>query len=197
MTVCLRPFALLLQAHVVTQASRGCHGQGYTDEKREVFNRSRGTRATDLQRLGDSCRVLVKRQYKTTVRIIGHYSSDPHHFVLRGESWIPGRGELVHRRERLCYFAKRSRGKKPGVYLAKAKHIRWLDLDDEDRGPQTPSASITHLRRLGTRSQFVKMADEKGTAFGKKKYERLMEMLTFNIDDSVSDADGSETGNAC
>ena len=87
--------------------------------------------------------------------------------------------------------------KKPGVYLAKAKHIRWLDLDDEDRGPQTPSASITHLRRLGTRSQFVKMADEKGTAFGKKKYERLMEMLTFNVDDSVSDADGSETGNAC
>ena len=87
--------------------------------------------------------------------------------------------------------------KKPGVYLAKAKHMGWEDLDDEDRGPQTPSASITHLRRLGTRSQFVKMADEKGTAFGKKKYERLMEMLTFNVDDSVSDADGSETGNAC
>ena len=87
--------------------------------------------------------------------------------------------------------------KKPGVYLAKAKHMGWEDLDDEDRGPQTPSASITHLRRLGTRSQFVKMADEKGTAFGKKKYERLMEMLTFNVDDSVSDANGSQTGNAC
>ena len=81
--------------------------------------------------------------------------------------------------------------KKLGVYLAKAKHIRWLDLSEEDQGPQTPSASITHLRWLGTRSQFVKVANERGREFGKKKLGLLMEMLTFNVD-SVSAEDESE-----
>ena len=63
--------------------------------------------------------------------------------------------------------------KKPGVYLVKAKHIRWLDLSEEDQGPQTPSASITHLRWLGTRSQFVKMASERGREFGRKNMRSL------------------------
>ena len=72
--------------------------------------------------------------------------------------------------------------KKPGVYLAKANHIRFNDLSEEDQGPQTPCVSITHLRWLGTQSQFVKMASERGREFGKKKYALLMEMLTVNVD---------------
>ena len=76
--------------------------------------------------------------------------------------------------------------KTPGVYFARAKHIRWLDKPDEDEGPETPSASISHLRWLGTRHQFLKAVKEKGRDFGKKKFALLMEMLTVNVGSSSS-----------
>ena len=65
----------------------------------------------------------------------------------------------------------------PGVYLAKAKSIRMQDLAEEDQGPQTPAASITYLRLLGTATEFIKMTKESRKELGKKKQERLMEML--------------------
>ena len=65
----------------------------------------------------------------------------------------------------------------PGVYLAKAKYIPMQDLDEEDQGPQSPGASITCLRWLGTASEFIKMTKESQKALGKKKHDRLMEML--------------------
>ena len=89
---------------------------------------------------------------------------------------------------------KTAAAKRPGVYLVKANHIQWMDLSDEDQGPQTPSASITHLRWLGTRSQFVKVADARGVELGKKKVGLLTEMLNVNVDssDTMSGDDESE-----
>ena len=74
--------------------------------------------------------------------------------------------------------------KRPGVYLAKAKFIRFKDIPEDEQGPQTAAASISHLRWLGTRKEFMKIAQSpiciKHT--GKRKHDRLMEMLTFNCD---------------
>ena len=83
---------------------------------------------------------------------------------------------MVHRREQLCYLANRSRGKKPGVYLARAKNIRW-------HYPATLAGlqSIAHLRFLGTRSEIVKMADAKGRDLANEQLELLMEMLSVHV----------------
>ena len=84
--------------------------------------------------------------------------------------------------------------KPPGIYFAKAKHIRWTDLSEEDQGPQTPMASITNLRWLGTRRQFLKIAKERGREVGKKSFGLLMEMLTANYDSS---SDAATCGSSC
>ena len=68
---------------------------------------------------------------------------------------------------------------KPGVYLTRAKFNRMKRLPEEDQGPDSPAASITHLRWLGTRGEFSRMAQwhKSGKNLGKQKQERLMEML--------------------
>ena len=48
--------------------------------------------------------------------------------------------------------------KRPGLYLAKAKFVRFKDLPEDEQGPQTAAASITCLRWLGARKEFMKMA---------------------------------------
>ena len=75
--------------------------------------------------------------------------------------------------------------RKPGLYLAKGKRIRWHYPPWMAR-----LTSITHLRWLGTRSQCAQIAKEKGTDlatyglswFGKTELELLMEMLSANAD---------------
>ena len=66
--------------------------------------------------------------------------------------------------------------KKPGVYLARAKNIRW-------HYPATLAGlqSIAHLRFLGTRSEIVKMADAKGRDLANEELELLMEMLSVHV----------------
>ena len=80
--------------------------------------------------------------------------------------------------------------KKPGVYLAKAKFIRIKDFPDEDEGPQTTIASITRLRWLGARKEFMQLAELPTVIkyLGKNKHHRLMEMLNFNSDPSEVEA---------
>ena len=76
------------------------------------------------------------------------------------------------------------------MYLARASHIQWID--GPDNGPDEPSASITHLRWLGSRKQFLECAAARGKSDLAKKYlGLLMEMLTVNVD-SVSDADTTQ-----
>ena len=76
--------------------------------------------------------------------------------------------------------------RRPGVYWAKAKFTRTKELSEDDEGPQTATASITHLRWLGARNEFMKMARLPNTIkdLGKKKHECLMEMLNFNCESS-------------
>ena len=70
--------------------------------------------------------------------------------------------------------------KKTGVYLARAKHIRWHYPPSLAR-----LASITNMRWLGTRDQIVKMANERGRDLDKNQLQLLIEMLSVN---SVSTA---------
>ena len=79
-----------------------------------------------------------------------------------------------------------SRGKKPRGYLARAKFTRMKDLAKDDQGPQTATASITHLRWLGARKEFMKIAKSPNSIkhIGKNKHDLLMEMLNFNCDSS-------------
>ena len=80
--------------------------------------------------------------------------------------------------------------KKSGVYSARANHIQWNN--GPDSGPDEPSASITHLRWLGSRKQFLECAVARGKSdLVKKHLGLLMEMLTVNVD-SVSDSDSTE-----
>ena len=64
----------------------------------------------------------------------------------------------------------------PGVYLAKV----YLGLF----GQGFTAASITRLRWLGARKEFMKMAKLPNSIIGKDKHGRLMEMPTFNCDSS-------------
>ena len=75
---------------------------------------------------------------------------------------------------------------RPGVYLAKAKFIRFKDLPEDEQGPQTAAASISRLRWLGARKEFMKIAKLPNSIkyLGKIKHRRLMEMLNFNCDSS-------------
>ena len=41
--------------------------------------------------------------------------------------------------------------KRPGVYLAKAKFMRFKDFPEDEQGPETAVASISRLRWLGAR----------------------------------------------
>ena len=76
--------------------------------------------------------------------------------------------------------------KRPGVYLAKAKFLRFKDFPEDEQGPQTAAASISRLRWLGARKEFMKMAKLPNVikSIGKNKHRRLMEMLNFNCDSS-------------
>ena len=67
---------------------------------------------------------------------------------------------------------------RPGVYLAKV----YLGLF----GQGFTAASITRLRRLGARKEFMKMAKLPHVikSIGKNKHRRLMEMLNLNRDSS-------------
>ena len=75
---------------------------------------------------------------------------------------------------------------RPGIYLANAKFNRMKDLPEEDQGPQTAIASITRLRWLGARNEFLKIATCPNSVrqLGKNKHDRLMEMLNANCDSS-------------
>ena len=79
--------------------------------------------------------------------------------------------------------------KRPGVYLAKAKFIRFKDFPEEpedEQGPERAVASISHLRWLGARKEFMKIAKSPNSIkhIRKNKHEHLMEMLNFNCDSS-------------
>ena len=75
----------------------------------------------------------------------------------------------------------------PGVYLAKAR-FRLSKEAARDKGPETPVASISHLRLLGTQKEFVKLAAECTGTLGKPQRGRLVQMLQQG-DDSMSDAE--------
>ena len=60
----------------------------------------------------------------------------------------------------------------PGVYLAKTKHIQWHYPAWMARFP-----SITQLRWIGTRRQFVQVICEMGMIFGETKLGLINEML--------------------
>ena len=76
--------------------------------------------------------------------------------------------------------------KRPGVYLAKAKFIRFKDFPEDEQGPQTAAASISHLRWLGARKEFMKIAKSPNSIkhIRKNQHQHLMEMLNFNCDSS-------------
>ena len=76
--------------------------------------------------------------------------------------------------------------KRPGVYLAKAKFLRFKDFPEDEQGPQTAAASISRLRWLGARKEFMKIAKSPNSIkhIGKNKHDHLMEMLNFNCDSS-------------
>ena len=79
--------------------------------------------------------------------------------------------------------------KRPGVYLAKAKFIRFKDFPEEpedEQGPERAVASISHLRWLGARKEFMKIAKSPNSIkhIGKNKHDHLMEVLNFNCDSS-------------
>ena len=71
----------------------------------------------------------------------------------------------------------------PGLYLAKTTWYRMgPNFPEEDAGPDTAVASINNLRWLGTTSEFLEVTKASRNVLGKTKYDRLLEMLTFNCD---------------
>ena len=80
--------------------------------------------------------------------------------------------------------APQSRGawRCPGVVLAKTKFLQVRDLHDADVGPHTIHARISNIRWLGYTNEFAAMTVASRKELGKKKYDRLMEMLTFYED---------------
>lgn len=73
---------------------------------------------------------------------------------------------------------------RPGVYLAKAKFIGKKDIPEDDQGPQAAIVSLTGLRWLGARNEFIRMAKKSYSIkyLGKNKHNRLMEMLNCNCE---------------
>ena len=98
-------------------------------------------------------------------------------------NWYTGGNHYVT----LTAFAVKS----PGVYFAQARHVPWTDLSEEDQGPQTPCATISHLRWLGTRRQFLNAAHKKKKDIGKKTLTSLIDMLTHSVDSSDAATCGS------
>jgi len=76
----------------------------------------------------------------------------------------------------------------PGVYLAKTK---WFRMGPngfrKDLGPDTPVASINHLRWLGTRSELLETTKASKEILGKTKYDSLVQMLTSERYDPPDD----------
>ena len=70
--------------------------------------------------------------------------------------------------------------------MAKAKFLRFKDLPEDEQGPDTAVASISRLRWLGARKEFMKIAKSPNSIkhIRKNKHEHLMEMLNFNCDSS-------------
>ena len=75
----------------------------------------------------------------------------------------------------------------PGVYLAKAKHIQWHYPPWMARFP-----SITQLRWIGTRRQFVQVICEMGMIFGETKLGLINEMLNQDEPSECTDSGEDE-----
>ena len=73
----------------------------------------------------------------------------------------------------------------PGVYLVRAKFIRMHGVLDVDQWSGRPRPSLTHLRWLGARDEFIKMARCSRMALGKNKHRHLMQMLSFDVFSSI------------
>ena len=67
----------------------------------------------------------------------------------------------------------------PGVVVAKTTFLQVRDLDGDDVGPHTIHARISNIRWLGYTDEFMAMTRASRKELGKKKYDRLMEMMTF------------------
>ena len=69
---------------------------------------------------------------------------------------------------------------RPGVYLAMTT---WFPMvPRSEMGPETPVANISRLRWIGTAQEIFEMVRASRNTLGKKRYDRLVEMLTFNVD---------------
>ena len=69
---------------------------------------------------------------------------------------------------------------RPGVYLAMTT---WFPMvPRSEMGPETPVANISRLRWIGTAQEIFEMVRASRHTLGKKRYDRLVEMLTFNVD---------------
>ena len=71
--------------------------------------------------------------------------------------------------------------------MAKTKWLRLKDFAQDDVGPQTPVASIDHLRWLGTTRELMAMTKASRKELGKRKYDRLVEMLTCSDSQSAGE----------
>ena len=71
-----------------------------------------------------------------------------------------------------------------GVHLARTRWIRPESMDEDNVGPAGPHATISELRRLGNRHEFVELANQSRSRrqITKYQYDHLMEMLTANCD---------------
>ena len=74
-----------------------------------------------------------------------------------------------------------------GVYLAKTKWYTLKGCPDEEVGPETATASISNLRWIGTTGEVTEMIMASQKELGKRKYNRLVEMLTINCGSSQSE----------
>ena len=72
----------------------------------------------------------------------------------------------------------------PGVYLAKARFTPRRHHADDESGPQAKTASIWHLRLLGTAGEFITATKENRKTLGRTKTSRLIQMLSEPIQSS-------------
>ena len=200
----LKPSAFVLQAHIhkhqlvaMAKATRSLHSRAKKPQSRAKKPQSRAkapqSRAKAQSR---SCKVFVRfklsKGWKACVKFLRKdykemcNASRPSVQLLRITScselmhgfeaevnWYTGGNEYVTLPTAVAEA-------KPGVYLAKTKWLRLKDFAQDDVGPQTPVASIDHLRWLGTTRELMAMTKASRKELGKKKYDRLVEMLACN-----------------
>ena len=156
--MCLKPCAFFLHAHTHKQ-HKAAMGKT-TRANVQPQSRKRGTAGAEKKprefKGWKVCKNLLRKSMKEirkgSFQLIHVLTcSELLHGVEAEVNWYTGGNSYVTLPTAVAE-------KRPGVYLAKAKFMRFKDFPEDEQGPETAVASISRLRWLGARKEFMKIA---------------------------------------